>query len=74
MNDDRLTKTVADNWPRDPANGRFLCTPIQPMPEGPIQGLWSHTSVVSDGECSEGCCDYYKCKDCGHSWRSEVAQ
>lgn len=61
-------------WPIDPASGRYLCAPAHPMPGGPIQGTWAHTTVVSDGECSEGCCDYFKCKDCGHSWRVEVAQ
>lgn len=60
------------NWPRDPANGRLLCSPTHPMPKG-AAGLWSHTSVVSDGTCSDGCCDDYKCNDCGHEWRSEGA-
>jgi len=62
-----------ENWPRDPANGRYLCAPEHPMPNG-APGQWSHTNVVSDGECADGCCDFYKCKDCGHRWRVEVPQ
>jgi len=57
-------------WPRDPANGRLLCTPQRPMPKG-AAGLWSHTSVVLDGGCDEGCCDDFKCTDCGARWRVE---
>lgn len=64
-----------DAWPRDPASGRFLCAPAHPMPDlGYMGRLWAHTNVSSDGECSDGCCDFYKCKDCGHRWRVEVAQ
>jgi len=28
--------------------------------------------LVDAGECSEGCCDYYKCKSCGYRFRVEV--
>lgn len=67
-------------WPRDPASGRFLCSSDRPMPAGAsmrpegVRRQWVHTNVVSDGECSEGCCDDYKCADCGHTWRVECAQ
>ncbi len=60
-------------WPRDPANGRYLCAPAHPMPKG-AQGQWAHTSTYDRGECSEGCCDYRGCRDCGHTWKEEVAQ
>jgi len=65
--------TDFDAWPRDPANGRLLCSPDHPMPKG-APGLWSHTNVKSDGTCYEGCCDDYVCKDCGFAWRVECAQ
>lgn len=70
-----------ETWPRDPqAPHRFLCTPTQPMPRGAsmtlagIRRQWTHTGTVSDGECFEGCCDDYKCVDCGMTWRVECAQ
>lgn len=59
-------------WPKDPANGRLLCSPEHPMPKN-APGHWAHTNIRSTGECSEGCCDYYECKDCGHKWKVEVA-
>jgi hypothetical protein len=68
-----LSPETLDEWPRDPANGRYLCAPAHPMPKG-APGHWSHTNPVDDGGCSEGCCDDYKCKDCGHAWRVEAAQ
>lgn len=60
-------------WPRDPANGYLLCSPERPMPKG-APGQWAHTNVLDDGGCSEGCCDDYKCADCGATWRVECAQ
>lgn len=60
-------------WPRDPkAPQRFLCSPDHPMPKGST-GQWSHTNPRDNGECSDGCCDDYKCADCGHTWRVECA-
>lgn len=61
---------VAADWPRDEANGRLLCSPERPMPKN-AAGLWSHTGTKSDGGCFEGCCDDYKCEDCGATWRVE---
>lgn len=26
-------------------------------------------NVESIGESSDGCCDYYHCKTCGHQWK-----
>lgn len=53
--------------------GRQICYPDNPMPPG-ASGRWAHTNVEDDGECSDGCCDYFRCKDCGLRWREEVAQ
>lgn len=71
--DEQHLMTDLTNWPRDPANGRYLCSPEHPMPLG-AKGQWSHTNVDSSGSCFEGCCDRYICKDCGHRWTVEVAQ
>lgn len=62
--------SAGSEWPRDPANGRLLCAPQRPMPKG-ASGQWSHTSLVLDGSCDEGCCDDFKCNDCGATWRVE---
>lgn len=63
-----------NTWPRDEkATHRFLCSPAHPRPPY-TDGQWSHTNILSDGECSEGCCDDYKCADCGTTWRVEAAQ
>lgn len=61
------------DWPRDPASRRLLCTYERPMPKG-ARGGWAHSSVVSVGGCHEGCCDDYRCTNCGHEWRVEVAE
>lgn len=64
----------AETWPRDEkATHRFLCAPAHPMPKG-APGQWSHTNAQDDGECYDGCCDDFKCADCGHTWRVECAQ
>lgn len=49
------------------------CTPSNPMPKG-APGRWEHVRATDDGECSQGCCDYWKCPDCGHTWKTEVGQ
>jgi hypothetical protein len=33
-----------------------------------------HPDAKDDGECSEGCCDYYKCPHCGLRFRVELPQ
>ena len=63
----------APDWPRDPKNGRLLCAPERPMPRG-AEGRWSHSDVQETGECSDGCCAYYRCVSCGASWRQELPQ
>ncbi len=62
--------------PRARANDtspRQTCSPEHPMPAGDT-GRWQHTNVIDDGECLGGCCDYFKCLDCGHRWREEVPE
>lgn len=74
-----MSEFNAETWPLDQKaidlgrGERFLCTPDRPKPKG-APGRWSHTGAVDDGECSEGCCDDYKCTDCGETWRIEAAQ
>ena len=51
----------------------YVCTkesPWSPEKDTPCQ----HPDAVDDGECSEGCCDYYKCPNCGLRFRVEVPQ
>ena len=43
------------------------------MPKG-ADGNWEHQGAKWVGECYDGCCDDYKCEDCGHEWRVEAAQ
>jgi hypothetical protein len=74
-----LARAGAFDWQRDPANGRYLCSPQYPMPAGrPRDERWSHTHVEEVGEQGYG---YpggdivtYRCKDCGHTWRAELPQ
>lgn len=33
-----------------------------------------HPSAKSDGECSDGCCDYWLCPICGLRFKTEVGQ
>lgn len=60
------------DWPRA-ASGRYLCTPERPMPAN-APGQWEHRGGVDDGECYEGCCDDYRCKDCDARWRIAAPQ
>ncbi len=52
---------------------RQTCTPENPMPKGD-PGRWQHTGAHEVGECMDGCCVYYECRDCGHRWGEELAQ
>lgn len=69
------SKTVAFDaatWPRDPANGRFLCAPGKPMPKG-APGQWAHTSIYDRGG-NDPYYDHRGCRDCGEAWSEEVAE
>lgn len=57
-----------EDYPIDPANGRWLCTPEKPAPYN-AQGQWAHTGATCTGENYEGDVDYYKCADCHVTWR-----
>jgi hypothetical protein len=76
----RTSETVTfdpTTWPRDPANGRLLCSPDKPMPRG-APGRWAHTNIESMGDHGDFSLgteyDDYRCKDCGTSWSEEVPQ
>lgn len=60
-----------EDWPRDPANGRFLCSPERPMPKD-ATGMWSHTGTTCTGYGDYA--DYYKCNDCGQTWSEELPE
>lgn len=52
---------------------RFICTKDDPWTKEkgtPAQ----HPDAVSDGECFEGCCDRYKCPNCGLRFTEEVPE
>jgi hypothetical protein len=67
-----MTTEEMKAWtPTDPANGRPLCTPEKPMPKG-APGQWAHEDVECVGSCRDGCCDDYRCKSCGTTWRVEL--
>ena len=57
----------------NPLNNRQICSPENPMPKGAL-GLWEHTNTTEIGECLDGCCAIYECKDCHHRWREELPQ
>lgn len=64
--------------PRDPANGRYLCSPEHPMPaDRPKGSRWSHTNI-EEGEQQNGwpCGDTVRCRclDCGTEWTMELPQ
>lgn len=61
-----MTRTVLEN-------GRSLCTRENPKPVG-VSGRWEHEGATDIGECFDGCCDRFKCADCGEIWTQEVAQ
>ena len=68
----RTRKALAMTHARN-AHGRYVCTSAAPWKRD-IQGPVEHPDAQVDGECSEGCCDYHRCPNCGLRWRTEVAQ
>lgn len=53
--------------------GRFVCTKDDPWKPEKGEFVW-HPDAKDDGECSEGCCDYFKCPNCGLRFKVEAAQ
>lgn len=53
-----------------------VCTKEHPWHKCPETAGWrvQHPDAISDGECSESCCDYWKCPNCGHRFKTEVPQ
>lgn len=51
----------------------YICTKEAPWAKDkgtPAQ----HPDAIHTGECSDSCCDYYKCPNCGLSFKVEVPQ
>lgn len=46
------------------------CTATSPAPKGDEREYY-HPEAVKVGECSEGCCDDFRCPHCGVTWRVE---
>ncbi len=51
----------------DPVTGEFLGTV-----ESYVTANCPHARRITAGGCSEGCCDDYRCLDCGIVFRVEV--
>lgn len=52
---------------------RYECT--KDAPWKPEYGRRAnHPDARDDGECYEGCCDFYKCPNCGLRFRVEANQ
>lgn len=49
-------------------------TPAERAPTVAAAGECQHPNAVDDGECNEGCCDCYRCPDCGERWKEEAPQ
>lgn len=49
-----------------------VCSPENPMPKERVNEQWMHRGASEYDSCSEGCCAYMKCKDCGHTWTQEM--
>lgn len=54
------------------ADDRYTCTAEAPWT--PEKGRSLHPDAKTDGECFDGCCDFYKCPNCGLRWRQELPQ
>lgn len=60
----RKGKNFSSDWPKDPVDGRYLCTPERPKPkDAPKGSFWSHYSLRE-----------YECPDCGLDRRKEPPQ
>lgn len=55
------------------AHGRYICTKRNPWDKAvhAHAGRGCHPAAEDDGECSDGCCDDYRCPYCGVHWRVE---
>jgi len=67
------------NWPKDPVNGRYVCTSEKPMPKNAPQNTkWSHSSIKEIGpQINHGLgCEttQYHCTNCKTTWTSELPQ
>jgi len=49
-------------------NGQYLGS----VEHNVLTGHCKHVELEDDGECSDGCCDYMRCKQCGKRFRVEV--
>ncbi len=52
-------------------HGRFVCTKDDPWTKEKHAGRVVHPDAKCVGECYEGCCDDYRCPNCGATWRVE---
>ncbi len=55
------------------ADDRYVCTAVAPWDKSKCPRA-THPDAKDDGECSDGCCDYYLCPHCKQRFRVECAQ
>jgi len=60
------------DWPIDPANGAFICSPERPRPKD-AKGRWAHHGAHSVESYSDYY-DSYVCRDCGATWSVELPE
>lgn len=51
------------------AKPRIDCRTVDSIEPGVY---YSHPNATSPGDCAEGCCEHYRCPDCGTAWKQEV--
>ncbi len=76
-----VNQKFMDFFAKEKAEQTYKYTEAECPFEHKIIADWSQTSpytlpahIKSDGGCSEGCCDDFKCTECGYSFRIECPQ
>jgi hypothetical protein len=52
---------------------RYVCTKAEPWDKSKGERA-HHPDAKDDGECHDGCCDYYLCPNCKLRFRVELSQ
>ena len=72
-----MSNNEAPEHPKDPANGRWLCTPEHPY-NPDLDGVWAHRDTHEVGEQEDGWPGgdiiTIECRTCGIKWKQELPQ